>query len=50
MEQYIKEKVKILKQLHIWGKISKEEKARLNACTNEIQVDNMMGMFRRKYL
>ena len=50
MEQYIKEKIKILKELHIWGKISKEEKAQLNACTTEIQADNMMGMFRRKYV
>ncbi len=40
----------ILSSLQIWRKLTDEEKKQFNDCKNEIQVDNMMTMFRRKYL
>lgn len=50
MTEYIKQQKKILKQMCVWGRIPKEEKQRFKTCTNEIQADNMMTTFRRKYL
>lgn len=50
MKKYIKQQTKILKQMHIWGAIPKEEKQRFKNAQNEIQADNMMAMFRRQYL
>ena len=50
MKEYIKEQKQKLKQMCVWGQIPKEEKQRFKSCENEIQVDNMMTMFRHKYL
>lgn len=50
MDNYIKEHIMILKELHTWGSLTKEEKAEMRNCTSEIQVDNMMSRFRRKYM
>ena len=50
MKEYIKQQTKILKEMHIWGSIPKEEKQRFKSSSNEIQADNMMATFRHKYL
>ena len=50
LSEYIDSRIKILKQMYIWSKVTKKERTLLRACANEIQVDNYMTMFRRKYL
>ena len=41
MKEYIEEKIKVLKELHVYSKCNKEEKQRLKECTTEIQADNI---------
>lgn len=50
MKKYIKNQKKILKQMHIWGRIPRSEKEHFKHSANEIQADNMMKTFRNKYL
>lgn len=47
---YLKEQKQVLKDLHIWRKLSAEEQMNFRSCTTEIQVDNKMRGFIRKYL
>lgn len=47
---YIEEREEMLKDFRIWKKLSAEEQMSLRSCTTEIQVDNKMKGFIRKYL
>lgn len=46
----ITEKVAILKQMHIWKQMTKEEKAEFKNCANENYADRLMRSYRSKYL
>lgn len=48
--EYILERIDILKDLHIWKKMSKYEQLEFKTCKTEIQIDNKMKMLRHKYL
>lgn len=50
LKEYIAEHRQILKDLCIWKHLTEEEKTQFKACTTEVQVDNLMASFRRKYL
>ena len=50
IKDYIVQQRKLLKQFGIWKKIPFLEKKEFLGCTSEIQVDNYVIMFRRKYL
>ena len=50
ISQYIRKRITILKQMCIWDKLSFEERCSLKGCTDDTQVDRLMGEFRRKYL
>ena len=49
-KQYMKKRIEILKQLCIWDKLSFDEQCEFKSCTDDRQIDNLMGEFRRKYL
>ena len=50
MKEYIREQVRVLKDLLIWGKMSPDEKMDFKSRTTEISVDNAMKDLRHKYL
>ena len=46
----IDDKINILKQLHIWRKMSKDEKDVFRHCQSEFYADRLMRSLRQKYL
>lgn len=50
MESYISIRRGILSDLRIWCKLTHAEKEAFKSSKSEIQVDNFMTTFRRKYL
>ena len=50
MTDYIEEREGMLKDFRIWKKLSAEERNDLRSCTTEIQVDNKVREFIRRYL
>ena len=50
MESYIAIQRDILSDLRIWCKLTRAEKEAFKSSKSEIQVDNFMTTFRRKYL
>lgn len=50
MESYIAIRRGILSDLRIWCKLTRAEKEAFKSSKSEIQVDNFMTTFRRKYL
>ena len=46
----IEDKVRILKQLHIWKKMTKAERAEFKTCQSENYADRLMRSYRSKYL
>lgn len=49
-KQYVKKRIGILKDLCIWDKLSMDEKSAFYDCKCDLQIDRLMGEFRRKYL
>lgn len=50
MTDYRLKQRKILEQLCVWRRLSVEEQMRFNTAATEIQVDNLMTTYRRKYM
>lgn len=50
LKEYLKTQKKIFKELLIWGKITPEERQRLDACTTKSQVSNIALDLIKKYL
>lgn len=50
MKEYIREQVRVLKDLLVWDKMNKDEKKDLKSRETEISVDNAMRAYIRKYL
>ena len=50
MTDYRLKQRKILEQLCVWKKLSNAEQTRFNNASTEIQVDNLMTTYRRKYM
>lgn len=50
LEEYIDEHRDMLVDMHIWRKLTDEEKDDFEESTSEIQVDNKMRSFIRRYL
>lgn len=49
LDNYINYRIKILKQLCIWGKLTSSEKYALHEATTENEVDRLANNYRRKY-
>lgn len=49
LANYINYRIKILKQLCIWGKLTSSEKYALHEATTENEVDRLANNYRRKY-
>ena len=41
---------RILKDLHVYRKLTYEDREAFDNATTEIQIDNLLAAFRRKYL
>ena len=50
IKEYIRKRITTLKQMCIWDKLSFDDQINFRSCTDDTQVDNLMGEFRRKYL
>ena len=50
MKDYIKTKIHVLKQLHVYAKLTKAEKLELKSRTTEISADNYARTLIIKYL
>ena len=54
MEGYLsislEDKIKILKQLHVWRNMTKDEKSEFMSCTDENYADRLMRSYRSKYM